>query len=151
MGVRAKRQEMELPSDQDATLAARTGQKLAALLSGTEPVSARFGSTDAEPVEIPAPAVRLLGEILDQMAHGIGVTLVPLHAELTTQRAADLLCIPQSQLEKLLDEGQMPCRTTGTRRCVRTKDVLAYRRKTESLRRKALDRMTAYDQELGLQ
>ena len=53
-----------------------------------------------------APAVWLPEEILDQMAHDIGVTLVPLHAELTTQRAADLLCIPQSRLEKLLEKSR---------------------------------------------
>ena len=36
-------------------------------------------------------------------------------------------------------------------RRVRAEDVLAYRRETESGRRKALDELTARDQELGLQ
>ncbi|MCY4611738.1 MAG: excisionase family DNA-binding protein [Gammaproteobacteria bacterium] len=151
MDIRVKGEKMGFPSDRDAALAARTSRKLAALLNSAEPVPARFGAANAESVEIPAPAIRLLGEILDQMAHGIGVTLVPLHAELTTRQGAELLCVPQPHLEKLLDDRRIPCRITGTHRCVRAKDLLAYRRKTESLRREALDRMTTYDQELGLQ
>ena len=140
-----------MPSDEDAALADRAGRKLAAWGDGTDPVPARFGAAPSEPVDIPTSAVRLLKEILDQMAHGNGVALTPLHAELTTRQAADLLQVSRTHLVQLLDEGRIPCRKVGAHRRVRVQDIVDYRRETESRRRKALDELTAFDQDLGLQ
>ena len=85
------------------------------------------------------------------MAHGNGVALTPLHAELTTRQAADLLQVSRTHLAQLLDEGRIPCRKVGAHRRVRVRDILDYRRETESGRRTALDELTAVNQDLGLQ
>ena len=140
-----------IPSDRDAALAGQAAQKLVGWGDGSEPGPARFGVATAEPVNIPMAAVRLLKEILDQMAHGNGVALTPLHAELTTRQAADLLQVSRTHLVQLLDDGHIPCRKVGAHRRVRARDLLDYRRETEFRRRKALDELTAVDQELGLQ
>lgn len=139
-----------IPSDQDAALADRARKTLQGLIEGTDPVPARFAAVP-ESVVIPTPAFRLLKQILDQMAHGNGVALMPLHAELTTRQAAELLQVSRTHLVQLLDQGRIACRKVGAHRRVRAQDVLAYRRETESRRRKALDDLTARDQELGLQ
>ena len=136
------------PSASDAALADQAGRALDALIGGTQPVSARFGD---QTVDIPAPALRLLREILDRMAHGKGVVLTPLHAELTTRQAAELLQVSRTHLVQLLDEGRIPCRKVGSHRRVRTEDILAWRRETELRRREALDGLTARDQKLALQ
>ena len=128
-----------------------TSRKLAALNDSSEPVPVRFGMVETETVQLPAPAMRLLREILDQMARGHGVTLTPVHAELTTRQAADLLQVSRTHLVQLLDDGKIPCRKVGSHRRVRTEDIIAYRRATQSRRRDALNELTAYDQELGLQ
>ncbi len=151
VGKSTMRTELGVPGARDAALAERAARKLAALPDGTGPVPVRFGATAAEPVDLPTPAVRLLREILDQMAHGHGVALTPLHAELTTRQAADLLQVSRTHLVQLLDAGRIPCRKVGAHRRVRAADVVAYRRETESRRRSALDELTARDQELGLQ
>ena len=137
-----------IPTGRDAELADRAGRTLDSLIGGPQPVTARFGT---ETVDIPTPAVRLLREVLDQMAHGRGVALMPLHAELTTRQAAELLQVSRTHLVQLLDEERIPCRRVGTHRRVRVEDILAYRQETESRRRQALDELTARDQELGLQ
>ena len=95
--------------------------------------------------------MRLLKGILEQMAHGNGVALTPLHAELTTRQAAELLQVSRTHLVQLLDDGRIPCRKVGAHRRVRSEDILAYRHETEARRRKALDELTARDQELGVQ
>ena len=141
----------DIPSDRDAALADQAGRKLAEWGEALDPVPTRFGIAAAEPVDIPTPALRLLKEILDHMAHGNGVALTPLHAELTTRQAANLLQVSRTHLVQLLDEGRIPCRKVGAHRRVRARDVLEYRRKTEFRRREALDELTAIDQDLGLQ
>ncbi len=136
------------PSERDVALADRACRALDALVEGTQPVSARFGD---ETVDLPAPALRLLREILDRMAHGKGVVLTPLHAELTTRQAAELLQVSRTHLVQLLDAGRIPCRRVGSHRRIRAEDILSWRRETELRRRKALDELTARDQKLGLQ
>ena len=141
----------DIPSDRDAALADQAGRKLAEWGEGLDPVPTRFGIAAGEPVDIPTSALRLLKEILDHMARGNGVALTPLHAELTTRQAADLLQVSRTHLVQLLDEGRIPCRKVGAHRRVRGRDILEYRRQTESHRREALDELTAADQSLGLQ
>lgn len=145
--------ELALPTAQEAALAQETSRKLAAVLNSRGTVPARFGTapTETETVELPASAVRLLVDILEQMARGNAVTLVPVHAELTTQQAADLLGVSRTHLVQLLDEGKIAHRKVGTHRRIRAEDALKYRRETERKRREALDKLTAYDQELGFQ
>ena len=137
-----------IPSERDAAVAGRAGRALEALVEGTQPVPARFGD---ETVDLPAPALRLLRDILDRMAHGKGVALTPLHAELTTRQAAEFLQVSRTHLVQLLDAGRIPCRKVGSHRRVRAEDILAWRRETEARRREALDELTARDQKLGLQ
>ena len=141
----------DIPSDRDAALADQAGRKLAEWGEGLDPIPTRFGVAASEPVDIPTSALRLLKEILDHMAHGNGVALTPLHAELTTRQAADLLQVSRTHLVQLLDEGRIPCRKVGAHRRVRARDILDYRQETEFRRRKALDELTALDQDLGLQ
>ena len=143
--------ELVMPTDKESALAAETGRQIASVINNAETVRAHFGQKGTASVELPVVAVRLLLDILEQMARGNAVTLMPVYAELTMQQAADLLNVSRTHLVQLLDEEKILHRKVGTHRRVRAEDVLAYRRETERARRKALDEMTELDEGLGFQ
>ncbi len=140
-----------LPSEAEAALAKETCRVLASRLRDDGPVRVRIMDGPApKTVKLPAAAVRLLVRILEEMAHGNAVTLIPVHAELTTQEAADLLNISRPSLIQLLDEGKVAYRRVGTHRRVRLEALMKYKRQADAARRAALAELAAYDQELGI-
>ncbi len=140
-----------LPSEAEAILAKETSFVLASRASTTEPLQLRMlDDPSAGTVTLPASAVRMLIQILEEMARGKAVTLIPVHAELTTQEAADLLNISRPSLIQLLDEGKIEYRRVGTHRRVRFEALMAYKRLADAERRAVLAELAAYDQELGL-
>jgi excisionase family DNA binding protein len=140
-----------LPTESDASLARETSRLLAPRVRSSAPL--RFRVLDAakgETLRIPAPAARMLVRILEEMARGNAVTLIPVHAELTTQEAADMLTISRPSLIQLLDEGKIEYRKIGTHRKVRFESLMAFKRRADAERRAALAELAAYDQEIGI-
>src|SRR5277367_6247861 len=100
--------DLTLPTETDATLARETSRQLAPRMSSKTPLSFRVGdASKEETLQLPASAVKMLVRILEEMARGNAVTLIPVHAELTTQEAADLLNISRPSLIQLLDEERL--------------------------------------------
>jgi excisionase family DNA binding protein len=107
------------------------------------------GNQDAQFV-LPRAAVQLLLNGLQEMAKGNAVSLVPIQAELTTQQAADLLCVSRPYFIKLLDEGQIPFRKVGAYRRVKAADVLAYIKEYQQSATQAMRELVEESQALGL-
>ena len=95
-------------------------------------------------------AVALLMDILETMAAGRGVTLVPENAELTTVQAAVVLNVSRPFLIKLLEDNVLPHRKVGKHRRVRMEDVMAYKARIDREREAVLDQLAREGQEQGL-
>ena len=131
--------EVVTPTKDDAALAKELGRKLAAHLGDAGGLRLEVKTdTASEELVLPPSALRLLVRALTELGQGNAVTLTPLHAELTTQQAADLLNVSRPHLVKLLDEGAIPSRKVGTHRRVRLDDLLAYKRDFLARRQAAL-------------
>jgi excisionase family DNA binding protein len=103
-----------------------------------------------KPLELPAGAVTMLMEILEAMAAGRGVTLVPENAELTTVQAADVLNVSRPFLIKLLEENALPHRKVGKHRRIRMEDVMAHKSRIDRDREAVLDQLAREAQEQGM-
>jgi excisionase family DNA binding protein len=141
-----------LPSEAEVGVAKETSRLLASRLKKGAPIRLRILDGKAAPVtvKLPAPAAGLLLRILEEMARGNAVTVVPVHAELTTQEAADLLNISRPSLIRLLEEGKIEYRRVGAHRRVKFEGAMKYKRQSNEARRAALNELAAYDQELGI-
>ena len=93
---------------------------------------------------------RLVQSILSEVAQSHAVQLVPVHAELRTQEAADLLGVSRPHLVKLLDEGKLDSWKIGTHRRVKLENLLVYRDQRDRERQQSLQELADLDQELGL-
>jgi excisionase family DNA binding protein len=141
------------PNEAEALLASEAGRALARLASHNKAV--RFeareeGRGEGATFVLPAAAVHLLLDILGQMAAGNAVTVIPLHPELTTQQAADLLNVSRPFLVDLLEEGKLPFRKVGTHRRILYNDLMAYKQQEDQARRRVLNELAKQAQELGL-
>jgi len=101
-------------------------------------------------VEIPVSAFRFLKFILNNMAQGKAISLVPEESELSTQQAADLLNVSRPHIVKLLEEGKIPYSKAGSHRRIRLEDLQEYARSMKMDRSEALDKLAKEAQELDL-
>jgi excisionase family DNA binding protein len=147
-------QEAVAPTAADAQLALESSRRLTKILAAKPGNSLRvrveLENEPEESVLIPVTAFRLLNSILTEMAKGNAVTLIPIHAELTTQQAADILKVSRPFLIEQLEKGNIPFRKVGTHRRVMFKDLMEFKRTMDHNRLEALEELSAIDQELGL-
>lgn len=138
-----------LPSEEESKLARESSRLLAAFVGKGKAARLKV-IIGKEQITVPVAALRLLVDVLAQMAEGNAVTIMPIHAELTTQQAADFLNVSRPYLVGLLESDEIPFRKVGSHRRVFFRDVLAYREKSNASRRAALAELSKQAQELKI-
>ena len=140
------------PSAQDIQLATESSRVLSKIINNDNTFyEIRINdSQSSKAIKIPESAIHMLFDILTQMSKGNAVTLIPIHAELTTQEAANLLNVSRPFLIDLLEGGKIPYRKVGTRRKVMFKDLVIYKNASQTARSKTLDELTRHSQDLDM-
>lgn len=130
------------PSAEDVTLARHSVQRLSKGRGG--PLSIRVIGLDQDPpLELPAAAVESLVQILEAMAAGRGVSIIPENPELTTMQAAEILNVSRPYFIKILTEGAIPYRKVGKHRRILLEDVMTYKNRIDREREAVLDQLAA--------
>jgi excisionase family DNA binding protein len=126
--------------------------KLEDLLEHLEPstISSQLISTSGEAIDLPQPVLNLLRQMVHELLQGNSVTIVPIHKELTTQEAADILNVSRQYLVELLEAQAIPYTKVGTHRRIRFGDLMNYKNDRDAKRREGLSQMTKKSQKLGL-
>lgn len=139
------------PTPEETRIAKESSRVLAAHLKEHEVLHIELDENgQKQRVTIPASAFRMLFDILTQMAQGNAISIIPVHAELTTQQAADILNVSRPFLIKLLENEIIPYRKVGNHRRILFSDLMAYKHRTDNDRRSALDELAAEAQKLDM-
>lgn len=142
-----------LSAEREVEVAAR-GQQVLAPFAASKARIQRIQLIDEQnqmhQIEVPTSALRLLADVLGALADGNAVKIVPIHAELTTQEAADMLNVSRPHLVKLLEQRELPHHMTGKHRRVRFADLLRYKAERDRVSEQAMKELAEQAQELGM-
>ena len=143
---------VKLPSEHESELAQAALGAFETLKSNKRERQFELKSSDSKKtvtVTLPAEAVNRFLEVLAQMANGNAVTIVPVHAEFTTQQAADFLNVSRPFLIGLLEQKKLPYRMVGSHRRVRFVDLQAFKDADDRARAEVLAELSADAQAHG--
>ena len=107
-------------------------------------------SSNGQTVQLPAEALAIFQEVLEQLAQQRSVVVLALDSELSTFEAADVLNVSRPHVTKLLERGAIPFRMVGTHHRIRLADVLQYQTEQRQRSLAAMQELADLSQELGL-
>jgi excisionase family DNA binding protein len=105
---------------------------------------------DGQEIEMPSIISIALMEVIKTLNKGNSITLIPMDKELTTQQAADILNVSRPYFIKLLENGIIPFKKTGTHRKILMQDLMKYREQRAETRKSKIEELSVLSQELGL-
>jgi excisionase family DNA binding protein len=147
MAALLERNNTVVPNEEDAKVAAESSRVLS---SAPRDAALRVQLEDGQTIALPRGVGRLLTHLLTEMGRGNAVTLIPIHAELTTQEAADYLNVSRPYLVGLLEEGEIEFHKVGTHRRVKFADLKAFKAALEERSNRAMDELAKQAQTLKM-
>jgi excisionase family DNA binding protein len=144
--------ELSARDDDERRVASDLDRVLAGIPPGQADIQIRIQRPEGpgEAIPISPEQFQLLARVVSELARGHDVSLIPTDAELTTSEAAGQLKVSRPFLIGLLEKGEIPYRMVGSHRRIRFGDLYAYKQRNDRERRKALEELSALDQEYNL-
>ena len=123
-------------------------KRLSESLMAGLPARLRLG--DDQEIALPVAAVELIREALTLERDGKGFLLLEEDAEVSPEKAAEMLRVSRPTLLKKLDGGEIPFHYVGSHRRIAVADVLAYRHTQKERAQTALRQMRDEADEMGI-
>ncbi|MDM9384167.1 helix-turn-helix domain-containing protein [Chlorogloeopsis sp. ULAP01] len=111
---------------------------------------AKLVGANGEEIYIPESICQVLRQVVNAMASGKAISIVPEEQEMTTQQAADFLNVSRPYLIKLLEQGEIPYIKVGSHRRVRLEDLKKYKQQRSQKRSQFLKQLVELSEEAGL-
>lgn len=124
--------------------------------AGTQSWSSNVAGTAAPYRDLQTSQARQIIFLIFRLTPGVWrclsrpLKVVPIHAELTTQEAADLLNVSRPHLVKLLEEGVLPFHRAGKHRRVRFADLMSFKGRRDQASEHAMAELAKQAQELRM-
>lgn len=149
----SRTREPIVPTAQEAAIAREASRLLAPFVDHLENLHFQVGEERkaTRHLLLPPSAIRLLLDLLTEMASGNAVTLIPIHAQLTTQQAADVLNVSRPFLVSLIEQGKIPHIKVGTHRRILFQDLMQYKKTIDAERQKTLDELIRESEKLNME
>ncbi len=141
---------VHLPTVQEAEEAKITSRALSKYAQSERLHLKIASNNESEDLILPGYAINLLLAMLTEMSKGNAITVMPIHAEFSTQETAELLNVSRPHIVDLLEQGKIPFRKVGSHRRILVNDVFEYKQRIDEARFKALDDLAAQAQDLGM-
>lgn len=117
--------------------------------SGSKPIEIVITGEKAH-IQLPTSAFQVLNTILQHMARGEAISIIPSETEISTQQAAEMLNVSRPHVVKLLEQREIPYQKTGTHRRIKLKDLEQFMEKRDKERHKHLEELAKQAQELEM-
>jgi excisionase family DNA binding protein len=105
---------------------------------------------DGKTQNLPPSLYEFLVKLTADLCEGRSVAIVQNDAQATTIEAARMLGVSRQFLVNLLERDEIPYHMVGTHRRIYVRDLLAYKAKRDSHRRRVLDDLTRAEARDGL-
>jgi excisionase family DNA binding protein len=136
-------------NNSDVVISPKDQREIMEMYERLREVQAKLVGPDGKTEILPNNVYSFLCRLLGDLKAGNSVTILQSKAELTTVETAQLLGMSRQFLVNLLSQGELPFHKIGTHRRLYARDVLAYKSKRDSSRRKILDDLSKAEYEDG--
>lgn len=123
-------------------------EQLSESLAAGRPV--RLILSNGQEIALPAATVELIRDAMALERDGKGFLLLEEDAEVSPEKAAEMLRISRPTLLTKLDIGEIPFHYVGTHRRIFVADVVASRRRQKELAQVALEQMRDEADDMGI-
>lgn len=142
-----------MPASQDKTgvpLSVQDQREIQLLYAKIVQAEPKLVGPDGKTQKLPPSIYSFLCQLLGDLKAGKSITILQDSVKFTTVEAAKILGVSRQFLVNLLEQDEVPFHMVGTHRRLYARDVLAYKARRDSARRKTLDDLARGEMEEGL-